>query len=375
MRLTSSEASTKHLIQLCIGYFIMYVITGVTVKYFLKFEGMKDFEFLVYGTGTAILIPTLVAMLFRWYEFEPLRYISFLQIKIPVEYFFLIPSGICTAIVIPTTTLMYSLPISVMVAMVLMRASIIVISRIIDTIQIQQGFLKKQVYLEENWGVVFAMCAIGVNLFGAGAKDFDFLKSPPAVIIFSAYIVAYAIRIYIMNYYKNITAKGKKLDNKAFFAIEQFASTTTLLAAAYLVFHSVEWFGWNLPQIHDFRAAFFHPHPKFMSAGFWGSFFGVAAFFSVFIFIFKGRTATFAGLVNRLTSLIAGTVATLLLWAFFGTKFPKQDEWISLVFILVSIYFTTRAEKKRTRELIVSHEMEEEPQGEVTVQRQQMAET
>ena len=41
--------------------------------------------------------------------------------------------------------------------------------------------------------------------------------------------------------------------------------------------------------------------------------YGAVAFFSVFIFMFQGRTATFAGLVNRLTSLIAGTTATLLL--------------------------------------------------------------
>ena len=39
--------------------------------------------------------------------------------------------------------------------------------------------------------------------------------------ILGCYVCAYAIRIYIMNYYKNTRAKGQKLDNKAFFAIEQ----------------------------------------------------------------------------------------------------------------------------------------------------------
>jgi len=364
MLFTSKEGTTKQLIQLCIGYFITYVITGVTVKYFLKVEGMADFEFLVYGTSTAIFIPTLVSLLWKWHRFEPVRHVSLFGLKVPFEYLYLIPSGICTAVVIPTTTLMYSLPISVMVGMIIMRASVIVISRVVDAIQIRQGYLHKKVYKEEDWGVVLAMFAMCLNIFWVKGGAFDFFKSVPAMIILSFYVVAYAIRIYIMNYYKNVAAQGHKRDNKAFFAIEQYASTTTLLIVAFIVFNSIAWFGWDIPQVQAFRGAFLQPHPKFMSAGFWGSFFGIAAFFSVFIFIFKGRTATFAGLVNRLTSLIAGTAATLIFWQFFGGKFPDIKEWASLGFILIAICFITKAEKKRAQELVVTHEIEEDDEDE-----------
>lgn len=356
----AQEGSTKQLLYFCIGYFITYVITGVTVKYFIKIVGMADFEFLVYGTGAAICIPTFVVLLFRWYQFESARTVRCLGLNIPFEYFYLIPSGICTAVVIPTTTLMYSLPISVMVAMIIMRASVIIISRVVDTIQIHQGYLKKKVYREEDFGVVFALLAMCLNIFWVSGKEFDFLKSTPAVIILSSYILAYAIRIYIMNYYKNMAAKEKKFDNKAFFGIEQLASTATLILVSFLIFHSPNWFGWNIEQVQAFRGAFLTPHQQWISAGFWGSFFGVVAFFSVFIFIFKGRTATFAGLVNRLTSLIAGTAATLIFWGFFGGKFPDFKDWLSLLFILVAIYFITKAEKKRIRELVKTHEIEEE---------------
>jgi len=78
--------------------------------------------------------------------------------------------------------------------------------------------------------------------------------------------------------------------------------------------------------------------------------FGAVAFFSVFLFMFPGRTATFAGLVNRLTSLVAGTTATVLLAIFFGNKMPTTQEWLSLGFIFVAVYFLTRAEKKRVAE-------------------------
>ena len=67
--------------------------------------------------------------------------------------------------------------------------------------------------------------------------------------------------------------------------------------------------------------------------------------------MFKGRTATFAGLVNRLTSLIAGTASTLWFAAFYGGKLPKLQDWVSLAFILVAVGFLTMAERRRAAEL------------------------
>jgi hypothetical protein len=88
-----------------------------------------------------------------------------------------------------------------------------------------------------------------------------------------------------------------------------------------------------------------------------GTAFGVVAFFSVFLFMFKGRTATFAGLVNRLTSLTAGTVATLISAVLLGAKFPKFQDWLSLFFILVAVGFLTIAERRRTAELAAEKEL------------------
>ena len=99
-----------------------------------------------------------------------------------------------------------------------------------------------------------------------------------------------------------------------------------------------------------------------MTFGAWeilgGTAFGIVAFFSVFLFMFKGRTATFAGLANRLTSLVAGTTATLIFHYAFGGNFPKPQDWISLIFIFIAVGFMTRAEKKRAAELKATHELE-----------------
>jgi hypothetical protein len=274
-------------------------------------------------------------------------------------------------VIIPTTTLMYTLPISVMVAMVIMRGSIIVISRLVDAVQIRQGILKKRVYPEEDWGVVFALLALGVHvllgplvlaleargvpaakslgLSAAGLKGgFDFLREPAAVTIMGLYIVAYAIRLYLMNYFKNTRGTGPQLDNRGFFAIEQIAATATIALVGAFFYLSVPWLGWSDDRLIELRAAVHAPDGWAILSGVP---YGLVAFFSVFLFMFKGRTATFAGLVNRLTSLLAGTVATLILAWWFHLRPPSGTDWISFGFILVAVAFLARAERRRSAEL------------------------
>ncbi|MCK9409268.1 MAG: hypothetical protein WCX28_07555 [Bacteriovoracaceae bacterium] len=361
--LKTTEGSTGRLIQLAIGYFFFYVITGVTVKYFTGsasagFPGMNQVEYLIYSTLGGNAIALTVALALRWYHLKSNGYLSIVGMKVPQEILYIIPSGICTAVVIPTTTMMYLLPISVMVAMVIMRASVIIISRIVDAIQIRQGILKKSVYPEENYAVVFALLAAAMNIFWVAPGDFDFVNSVAAVSILSSYIVVYSIRIYIMNYFKNTRAKGIQLDNKGFFAIEQITASIVMVSAAFILFHSPEWFQTSNEQLLMFQRSISEPHVQWGWGVIAGLAFGMVAFFSVFIFMFKGRTATFAGLVNRLTSLVAGTTATLASFFLFQGRFPKFQDWISLGFILIAVYFLSRAEKKRTQELVLAKEIE-----------------
>lgn len=354
----TEEGSTGRLIQYCLGYFIAYIFTGVAVKYFTSNASMflphvREIEYLVYSTIGGSIICILVLLLWRWYKIKSHSYATIGKIKIPSEIFYIIPSGICTAVVIPTTTLMYLLPISVMVAMVIMRGSVIIISRLVDAIQIKQGILKKKIYWEEEVAVIFAVVAICLDIFYGSkvAGEFAFVHSPIAMSILGSYIVAYSIRIYIMNYYRNTRDKKAPQDNKGFFAIEQITSSLTMLLVGFILFK----LSTNLVPIMQFQEALTSPTkywPKEIIAGFA---YGAGAFFSVFLFMFKGRTATFSGLVNRLTSLVAGTIATLLFWMMFNGKAPSTKDWISLIFIFVAVGFLTKAEKKRTAELKKQH--------------------
>lgn len=350
----TTEGSTGRLIQLCLGYFFFYVIFGVAAKCFtggaaIVRPAMTDMEFLVWTTLGGSLICLLVIFAGGWYRSG---------VKgVPPELAYIIPSGVCTAIVIPTTTLMYMLLKSVMVAMVIMRASVIVISRVVDEIQIRQGILKKTVYWQENAAVVFAVAAAGTQVFLAKSGDFDFLSNGAAMAVLGAYIGAYSVRIYLMNYYKNTRPKGTALNNKWFFAVEQIAASVMMSLAAFALYMSAS----TAEPVRAFQAALASPHPSAPAANLAGAVYGMVAFFSVFIFMFKGRTATFAGLVNRLTSLVAGTTATLISYFIFRGRFPSAADWTSLALILVAVGFLSQAERRRVGELVGAHELDPAP--------------
>ena len=335
----------------------------------------RDITFLANNTIGSVLFALGVMFLLRWVRLRSNRQVRWGRLGFPSELFYILPSGICTAVVIPTTTLMYTLPISVMVAMVIMRGSVIVISRVVDAVQIGQGILKKRVYAEENWAVVFALLAVGVNVLWVpsvlnatagfleglglaaaaglrrevvpGRGGFEFFHSAAAMTIMGLYVVAYAVRIYIMNYYKNTRARGVPQDNEGFFAFEQIFASLAMLAAGVFFFLAPVRLGWTDARVLEFRAAVQHLDPAALLSGIP---YGAVAFFSVFIFMFQGRTATFAGLVNRLTSLIAGTTATVLTARFLGGSLPSLHDWVGLGFIFVAVYFLTRAERRRVAE-------------------------
>lgn len=239
--MSPSSATTLRLVQLCIGYFIFYVATGVAVKYFLVIRdpALAQMSYLVQNTIGGSAFALGIVILLGWVRMRSNRLLRVGPFRIPSETKYIIPSGICTAVVIPTTTLMYTLPISVMVAMVIMRGSVIVISRAVDMIQARQGILKKRVYGEENVAVVFALLAVATHVLlvplvgaletrgipamawsgvdpGSARGSFDFLRNTAAMVILGSYVVAYSIRIYIMNYFKNTRERGVPQDNRGF---------------------------------------------------------------------------------------------------------------------------------------------------------------
>lgn len=329
---------------LSIMYFLFYTVTGVLLKYFTdgKIPGlphMSQMGFLYNSTAGGVLTACLIVALFRWWKlFRSRGEVSVLGVRFPREYLWIFPSGVCTGIIIPTTTLMYTFG-SVMVAMILMRGSVIVIGRVVDAVQIRQGILQRRVPWEENVAVIFAIFAVLSVLLGPKKGDESALfRSVPAVVTLIAYLLSYLVRIYIMNHYRHTRQEN---DNRPFFTMEQAVAATTVITVAVFVVLSYQHFGWTDKRILDtVNAAYVPTHNAFLA----GIPYGAVAFFSVFIFMYPGKTATFNTLANRLTSLVAGTTATLLFYLGWGGRLPSTADWISLTFILIAIGFLVKGD-------------------------------
>lgn len=347
------EGSTAQLLFYSACYFALYVATGVLVKYFTEL-GPTDvkvpkFAFQWYSTVGGVFTCLMIVAILRWARrFESMNTMTWAGIRMPREFAWMIPSGICTAIIIPGTTMMYSFKgLSVMVAMVIMRGCVIIIGRAVDAIQLRQGILKRRVYWQEDAAAVAALAGVGVVVFWEKAEGIPFWQHPVALVTLVLYVVAYAIRIYIMNYYKNTRTEVGRGDNRGFFGVEQVFASLGILAAAAVIAIGVHGGGWMETRSIEVAEAMAVPRFDVVTAGIP---FGLSAFFSVFLLMFKGRPATFATLVNRLASLMAGTVATLILWKHFGGKQPEPKEWAALACVLVAVGFLTWAERRRRRE-------------------------
>lgn len=329
---------------LCGGYFVFYVLTGVTVKYFQGpraegYPGLEDGTFLVYSTAGGSALCLLICVALGWFSLGSGRRTTLLGLPVPAELPALLASGVCAAVIIPATTLLYSLPISVMVAMVMMRGSIIIVSRLVDSALVWQGLRRASVRWEENAAVAFALLALVIPLF----ESSDLEMSPAAAGIFVSYVAAYAVRLYLMNRFKLSGSAAVGGDSRFYFAGEQAVATVVMLVAAGAVA------GGALPGPTGdaMRAAWSAPPDVWPLALAAGGAYGMVAFFSVFIFLQPGRSATFSGLVNRLTSLVAGTTATVCSHYWLGGKAPERADWAALGVIGIAVGFLALAERRK----------------------------
>lgn len=336
---------------LCAWYFATYVVYGAGLKWLIDertgFPHMGNMEVLFLTTVGGMGICLAVVLIRRWHRHLESADPKGLWGILPIELAWIIPAGICTAFVIPTTTLMYSYGYSVMVAMVMMRSSLVIIGRIVDAILIKQGHSDKKVLWPEEVAWILSACALSVVIFMAGGKDFHFLESPAAVITMLCYIVPYGFRVYIMSRSK------LKIDHRAYIGYENYVSTTTVVLASVAVITAVKLGWWDLPQAVGYTAGC-----EMMMTGsrlVWaaiavGVFYGLVMFPSVFLYLHKKGSATFNVTVNRLTSLVAGTVATLIYWIGFDGKPVKAIDWIALGIIVTAVLFLALASKMRQEE-------------------------
>src|SRR2546428_7751020 len=109
----SQSGTTARLIQLCVGYFSAYVLTGILVKYFtvLRSPKMSEMAYLFNNTLGGSVLALGVVVLLGWVTLlQSNRSVRWRPLRFPLEVAYIIPSGICTAGGIPAHHLVFSLP-------------------------------------------------------------------------------------------------------------------------------------------------------------------------------------------------------------------------------------------------------------------------
>ena len=230
-------------------------------------------------------------------------------------------SGACTALIIVTTTLAYTFEgISIVLAMLLMRGGLLVMAPVVDLLT------RRKVKLPSVIALVLSLAALLLGF----STDGGLKLSAAAAMDIAVYLAAYFIRLRIMS---GAAKSEDSAANTRYFVEEQMVATPLVV----LVLTT-----WALLGSGTFAAGLHH--------GLVDVPFTSAALLVVGVGLFSQGTGIFGGLVlldkrentftipvNRASSILAGLVATVALWALLGGRAPNGTELGGAALILLAI--------------------------------------
>lgn len=320
---------------LCFGYFASYVPYSTMVKMITKgiapgmdgvgFKGFQIQPLVVFGSvATTFLFISLA----RWWKYATHSTIFSISIARPQWFTFI--SGLCLAGVIFTTTLAYTFDgISIVFAMLLMRGGVLVMAPLVDTIARKR---KRKIYWPSWIAAGLAFGALVVAFAGKASSAMTVV----AAINIAAYLACYFVRFIFMSNRAKSTDNNEKI---RFFVEEQMTANTILflvlvaiaLAGSRMNPDSVPgmmWYGVSQLPFSGF----------FLYLFFTGVFSYGTGLFGNLIYLDK-REHTFTVPANRVSSIIAGVIATYFLAIFLDQRYPSTDQLIGVGLVLAAIVF------------------------------------
>ena len=272
-------------------------------------------------------------------------------------------SGICTGFVVVTTTLAYTIDgVNIIFAMLLMRGGMLVMSPIVDTI------FKRHVRWFSWAALGLSIMALiitnfGPNIFEGATFGEKALMNTMLAIDLAVYLASYFFRLSFMS---KLAKSDNADDTKKFFVEEQMVGTPSILIILFIaglighnampdssLFNGI-WAGfttfWQRPGIIIAFA---------VATGVFSQFNGV---FGSLILLDKSENA-FAVAVNRCSSILAGTIASLFMALMFNQNLsgkpymPNVYTWVAaglvigaLLFLALPKMFATLKKQKAARE-------------------------
>ncbi|WP_223748711.1 hypothetical protein VZQ01_41885 [Myxococcus faecalis] len=282
-------------------------------------EGIVGFTLLPVSAATSMVGMFVFLSLKRWWRFAAHRQVLGLRVPAPGAWTFL--SGMCSAAIIGTTTLAYTLEgTSIVFMMLLMRGGVLVLAPIVDVLSRRHVRWPSWVAL----GLSFAAVLV------ASGKDARATLTWVAALDVGVYLLSYFIRLRAMS--RLAKSEDKSLSIR-YFVEEQMVATPFLV----LVLGLVAVWGGAGPAL-DIRE------------GFTGMFARGRLLEEMLVGLLSQGTGIFGGLilldarenafsvpVNRASSVLAGVVATLGLSLWLGLPGVGPRELLGAALVMVAM--------------------------------------
>ncbi|MBO4349970.1 MAG: hypothetical protein J6A01_03365 [Proteobacteria bacterium] len=311
---------------------------------------VNSFEWLPPTILASIIMMLIFISSMKWWKFATqTKNVKIAGHSLPRPRIWTLFSGICTGLVVVTTTLAYTIDgVSIVFAMLLMRGGMLVMSPIVDTI------FRRHVRWFSWAALSLSLLALiisnfGPNIFEGATFGEKALMNTMLAIDLVVYLSAYFFRLSFMS---KLAKSENADDTKKFFVEEQMVGTPSIFIILFIaslfapgVVDNPSGLDNMLNGIHAGFTTFWSRPASILVlavlAGIFSQFNGV---FGSLILLDKSENA-FAVAVNRCSSILAGVIASLAIAIVFQTELdgkalmPGLYTWISAALIVGALLF------------------------------------
>ena len=258
--------------------------------------------------------------LLGWWKYASRRRIFGFAIPVPGKLTLL--AGICTAAIIPTTSLAYTFTgVSIVFIMLLMRGGVLIIAPLVDSIS------GRKVHWYSWTALALALSALWVGFAGRG-----YTITIVALINAAVYVTAYFIRLRVMS---RITKSDDFANRMRYFVEEQMVAppVNMILLVLFAMFGPAEARLQTAAGFTTFAGA----GALIVGSTFFAGFLSQITSVCGTLTLMDRRENTFCVSVNRASSVLSGIAASLLLWVLTGAKAPVRSEYLGAALLILAI--------------------------------------
>lgn len=305
------------------GYFAAYVpyaaLTKVVTGGLIDTGGTKVSGVELLPATVMATVVTAIGFLFAtgWW-----RYAVKEGRRLPTPTALTVVSGLCASGIIATTTLAYTFKATIVFVMLLMRGGVLIFAPIIDLLT------GRKIRWYSTAALALSIGSLLTSVIGSSDPRIPIL----CIVDIGLYLLFYFVRLQIMS------RKAKSTDprtNMRYFVEEQLVSAPALLVL--LVVCAVAGIGAFGEMLRTGFTTFFErPSQVWMLAILIGVLSQGTGIFGGLILLDR-RENTFSIPVNRASSVIAGVVASFLIFGVFGGKLPQNSELAGAAIMVAAI--------------------------------------